>query len=190
MAEIKYGLTDHDGIEVVSVGLDPNQHQGLFGESFVRVLASAAGLIVARAELDVTGDDFTISHKGMLGSTRHPKVDVQVKSWSRRRAVWEGGHWKYQMRARHFNELAGRNFALPRFLVLVIVPDDSADYAITRADTVELKHAAYWLSLQDHQQVHTAPDTKVAVDVPGTNLLTVDSLRALLAPGAPARTEA
>ncbi|MGH3921430.1 MAG: hypothetical protein ACRDTT_00880 [Pseudonocardiaceae bacterium] len=35
------------------MGLDPNQHQGLFGESLVRVLASAAGLIVARAELDM-----------------------------------------------------------------------------------------------------------------------------------------
>lgn len=44
------------------MGLDPNQHQGLFGESFVRVLASAAGLIVSRAELDVDGCDFTISH--------------------------------------------------------------------------------------------------------------------------------
>jgi hypothetical protein len=65
---------------VVSMGLDPNQHQRLFGESFVRALASAAGLIVSRAELDVTGDDFTISYKGVLGNTRHPKSDVQVKS--------------------------------------------------------------------------------------------------------------
>lgn len=38
---------------MVSMGLDPNQHQGAFGESFVRVLASAAGLTVARADLDV-----------------------------------------------------------------------------------------------------------------------------------------
>jgi len=65
------------------MGLDPNQHQGLFGESFVRVLASAAGLIVARAELDATGDGFTISHKGMLGPTRHPKSSQ--RSGTRRR---------------------------------------------------------------------------------------------------------
>lgn len=169
------------------MGLDPNQHQGLFGESFVRVLASAAGLIVARAELDVTGDDFTISHKGLLGDTRHPKIDVQVKSWSRRRAVWKEGHWRYTMKAKHFNELAGTGFALPRFLVLVIVPDDCADYATTRHDVVELKHAAYWLSLQDRQPVDGAPDRKIPVDVPGTNRLTVDALRALLTPGAPAR---
>lgn len=56
---------------MVSMGLDPNQHQGAFGESFVRVLASAAGLTVARADLDVDGCDFTIGHNGVLGSTRH-----------------------------------------------------------------------------------------------------------------------
>ncbi|MGH4015122.1 MAG: DUF4365 domain-containing protein [Pseudonocardiaceae bacterium] len=172
------------------LGLDPNQHQGLFGESFVRVLASAAGLVVARAELDVTGDDFTISHKGVIAGTRHPKVDVQVKSWARRNAVWRDGHWKYRMQARHFNELAGPDFALPRFLVLVIVPDDCADYATTHHDVVELKHAAYWLSLQDRQPVDRAPDAKVPVDVPVGNLLTVNALRTLMRPTGSARTGA
>ena len=181
------GLTT-TGIEVVSMGLDRNQHQGLFGESFVRVLASAAGLIVSRAELDVAGEDFTISHKGVLGATRHPKIDVQVKSWSHQCAVRRDGHWKYRMRARHFNELAGTDFALPRFLVLVIVPADCADYATTRHDVVELKHAAYWLSLQDRQPVNGAPDATVPVDVPEANLLTVEALRALMTPDGPAGT--
>lgn len=117
---ITYGLT-RTGIEVVSMGLDPKAHQGLFGESFVRVLASAAGLIVSRADLDVDGCDFTISHKGSSGATRHPKIDIQVKSWSRRRAVRRDGHWKYRMQAKHFNELAGTDFALPRFLVTIPV---------------------------------------------------------------------
>lgn len=178
-AEIKYGLTT-TGTEVVSMGLDPNQHQGLFGESFVRVLASAAGLIVSRAELDVTGDDFTISHKGVLGRVRHPKIELQVKSWSRRRAVWQGGHWQYQLRARHFNELAGADFALPRFLVLVIVPDDWTDYATVSPDSVHLKYAAYWRSLRDDKRVTVDPDTKVPVHVPRANLLTVDALRAMM----------
>jgi hypothetical protein len=172
------------------MGLDRNQHQGLFGESLVRVLASAAGLIVSRAELDVAGDDFTISHKGVLGATRHPKIDVQVKSWSQRVAVHRGGYWKYPMKARHFNELAGTDFVLPRFLVLVIVPDDCADYATTRHDVVELKYAAYWLSLRDRQPVNGAPDATVRVDVPLDNLLTVDALHTLMWWAGSARTGA
>lgn len=174
---ITYGLTG-TGIEVVSMGLDPRAHQGVFGESFVRVLASAAGLIVARAELDVTGEDLTISHKGVIGHTRHPKIEVQVKSWSR--PVCRAEHWQYQLRARHFNELAGTDFALPRFLVLVIVPDHWTGYASVSHDSVQLCHAAYWQSLRDHDRVDLAPDTKIPVPVPRANLLTVDALRAMM----------
>ncbi len=172
------------------MGLDPNQHQGLFGESFVRVLASAAGLIVSRPDLDVDGCDFTISRKGVFGVTRHPKIDVQVKSWSRRRADRRDGYWKYRMQSKHFNELAGTDFALPRFLVLVSVPDDCADYATSHHDVVELKHAAYWLSLQDRKPVDGAPEAKIPVDVPVDNLLTVDALHTLMRPTGSARTGA
>lgn len=174
----------------MGVGLDPNQHQGYFGESFVRVLASAAGLIVAKADIDVTGDDFTISHKGTIGRTRHPKIDVQVKTWSRRRAVWRDQHWNYALKAQHFNELAGTDFPLYRYLFLVIVPDDWADYATVGSDSVHLKYAGYWQSLRDLDRVDVAPDTKVPVRVPDANLLTVDALRALMAPAVPARREA
>ncbi|SQD99420.1 conserved hypothetical protein [Parafrankia sp. Ea1.12] len=35
--------------------LDANQHQGKFGEDYVRVLASAAGLIVLKEDIDAAG---------------------------------------------------------------------------------------------------------------------------------------
>ena len=35
--------------------LDARQHQGKFGEDYVRVLASAAGLLVLKDDLDVDG---------------------------------------------------------------------------------------------------------------------------------------
>jgi hypothetical protein len=120
----------------------------------VRVLASAAGLIVVRAELDVTGEDFTISYKGVVSHTRHPKIEVQVKSWSR--PVCRAEHWQYQLRARQFHELTGADFALPRFLVLVIVPDHWTDYATVNPDSVQLKYAAYWRSLRDQDRVELA----------------------------------
>jgi Domain of unknown function (DUF4365) len=167
---------------VVISPLERNQHQGLYGESFVRVLASAAGLTVARADLDITGDDFTISRKGVLGGTRHPKIDVQVKSWSRRRAEYRDGHWRYSMKASHFNELAGTDFPLPRYLILVIVPDSWPDYTSTNPDSVVLRHAAYWMALHDRDRVDQTSTVKVAVQVPIENLLTADALQALMVP--------
>ena len=44
-------------------------HQGYFGESFVRVLASAAGLVAGKQDIDVTGVDFSIGGSITLAST-------------------------------------------------------------------------------------------------------------------------
>src|SRR5437879_4773062 len=126
------------------MALDPRQHQGHFGENFVRVLAAAAGLVTMRPELDVTGVDLLIGYKGMRGRIRHPLIEVQVKSWARPRAKWAEGHWKYRMNTPHFNDLAGTDFGLPRFLALVIVPDDWRQYAVNKTDLLELRHCAYW----------------------------------------------
>lgn len=170
--------------EVVDMALDRNQHQGLFGETFVEVLASAAGLLATRPRLDVTGEDFTICHKGAHGGRRHPKIDVQVKSWKKSKAdeSWDGNGWKYRMRVRQFNELVDTQFTLPRFLFVVIVPDDSAQYAMTEAGRLVLYHSAYWVSLSHMSVVDPAQQATIAVDIPPSNLLTVDSLRALVHP--------
>jgi hypothetical protein len=160
--------------------LDPRQHQGHFGEAFVRVLAAAAGLTVAKAEPDVTGDDFTLGYKGTLGKKRHPKIDVQVKSWRRSNAVYRADAWHFRLQSRHFNELAGTGFSLPRFLFLVIVPDDWRDYAVNASDAVHLRDGAYWVSLADREPVPPEQSGRVPVVVPAANVLTVPRLRELM----------
>jgi hypothetical protein len=170
--------------EVVDMGLDRKQHQGLFGETFVEVLASAAGLLASRPRLDVTGEDFTICHKGAHGGKRHPRIDVQVKSWKKSRAdaSWYGNGWKYRMNVRQFNELADPQFTLPRFLFVVIVPDNATQYTMSEAGKLVLFHSAYWASFNHLSVVDPADQATIAVDIPATNLLTVDSLLALVSP--------
>ncbi len=163
------------------MALDPRQHQGLFGESFVHVLASAAGLTVAKSDLDVTGEDFTLTHNGPLGGVRIPKIDVQVKSWSKPGAAkYRDGIWKYGLPAGQFNKLAGTGFDLRRYLFLVIVPADLSSYADGQQGQLVLRHSAYWVSLKDREPVDADPKSNIAVDVPAANLLTVDTLLGLM----------
>lgn len=163
---------------VGEVVLDPNSRQGAFGEAFVRALAVAAGLTVAKSEPDVTGDDFTFGYPGSLGGVFFPKVDVQVKSWSR--PAEKAGEWAYRMTVDHFNNLAGRNYALPRFLVLVVVPRDAGDYVHVDHQRLLLRYAAYWVSLRERERVDASKAATVAVSVPKANLLTVEALLTLL----------
>jgi hypothetical protein len=60
--------------------LDANQHQGKFGEDYVRVLASAAGLIVLKDDLDTDGIDripcYWSIRTGAITHYRSPDQDV------------------------------------------------------------------------------------------------------------------
>lgn len=158
--------------------MDRNTRQGAFGEIFVRALAVASGVTIAKSEPDVTGDDFTFGYPGTLGGISFPKVDVQVKSWSR--PISDDRFWSYPMQVKHFNNLAGNTYLLPRFLVLVVVPDEPDQYAIGEHCRLVLRHSAYWVSLRSLSRLDTTTKTKVTVKVPKTNLLTTTSLLGLL----------
>jgi hypothetical protein len=158
--------------------LDQNNHQGLYGESFIRALAAAAGLQVWEGKPDCTGVDFEISATREIDGD-FPAIKVQVKSWST--PVERDGAWRYdRLTQKRFNALAGRNRRFPRFLFLVIVPSDSADYACVEENILRLSHSAYWASLADQERIPGALcRRRVPVTVPKKNRLTVESLVAL-----------
>jgi hypothetical protein len=157
-------------------------HQGLHGEGFVFAMACAAGLQAMRPIYDVDGVDWTIGHSGALGSVRSPKIEVQVKTWSKP-PLTKDAVWRYPLSVKHFNALAGPGFAIPRFLVLVTVPPSATRYATCNAVKMSLCHAAYWVSLADRAVLPEGEGERktVIVEVPQGNLLTPESLVALLA---------
>jgi hypothetical protein len=86
--------------------LDARNHQGKFGQDYVRVLASAAGLLVYTPDLDYDGIDLLIRWPGQVGAAASPAIDVQVKSWSNPRK--SGGSWRFDgLNELQFNKLAG-----------------------------------------------------------------------------------
>ncbi|MEV4889667.1 hypothetical protein AB0K48_09795 [Nonomuraea sp. NPDC055795] len=62
--------------------LERRNHQGKFAEDYVRALASAAGLLVYKDDLDHDGIDLGFRYPGRTGYIASPAIEVQVKSWS------------------------------------------------------------------------------------------------------------
>jgi hypothetical protein len=159
--------------------LDAKQHQGKFGEDYVRVLASAAGLIVFKDDLDVDGIDLGFRATGQYGRVFSPTIEAQVKTWSTPsgssgRLIYRGlTEWQ-------FNKLAGSNFAIPRFLFVICVPADNRQYAAPVTDGLMLRHLGYFVSLRSEEPLPD-PDRhrKRPVKVPTANVLTVTALRRL-----------
>ena len=154
--------------------LDQNNHQGWYGESFIQVLAAAAGLGATKKQPDCTGVDFQICATHLVADD-YPQVEVQVKSWSTPKGT--DGYWTYRgLTEKRFNAIAGDSWRVPRLLFLVIVPHDT-EYADADERLLRLSHAAYWISLR-HASKIPAPscDRKVQISVPKRNLLTVQAL--------------
>jgi Domain of unknown function (DUF4365) len=159
--------------------LDANQHQGKFGEDYVRVLASAAGLLVLKDDLDVDGIDLGFRATGRHGRVYSPTIEAQIKTWSASKG--SSGHLTYRgLDEWQFNQLAGVDFSVPRFLFVISVPADSRHYAASTTDGVMLRHLGYFVSLSSEEPI-TNPDRnrKRPVKVPTANVLTSAALRRL-----------
>lgn len=159
--------------------LDAKQHQGKFGEDYVRVLASAAGLIIYKDDLDVDGIDLGLRAKGRYGRVFSPAIEAQVKTWSQPTVT--GGHLIYRgLNEWQFSQLAGPDYTVPRFLFLICVPKDSSQYATSAMDGIMLRNLGYFVSLR-HEQPVANPDRKRSypVRVPTANVLTAAALRRL-----------
>ncbi|WBQ05339.1 DUF4365 domain-containing protein [Kribbella sp. CA-293567] len=158
--------------------LDALVHQGKFGEDYVRVLASAAGLLISQDDVDYDGVDFCIKKHSDQGWS--PRIEVQVKTTSRpkRRAAafdFDG------LNQSQFNKLAGPDFLVHRYLFLVIVPTKADEYAALNTTGLLLRDVGYYVSLRDRAPIEN-PDKKrhVRVTVPTANVLTVTTLRQLI----------
>ncbi|WP_155060491.1 DUF4365 domain-containing protein [Streptomyces blattellae] len=159
--------------------LDARQHQGKFGEDYVRVLASAAGLIVVKDDLDVDGIDLGFRATGRYGRVLSPTIEAQIKTWSA--PSGSSGHLVYRgLSEWQFNKLAGPDFTVPRFLFVICVPVDKQAYAAMTTDGVVLRHLGYFVSLRSENRI-TDPDRdrKRPVRIPTANVLTASSLRRL-----------
>lgn len=161
--------------------LDVRNHQGKFGADYVRVLASAAGLIWSEDDVDLDGVDLCIKLPGRTPYGFSPRIDVQVKTVStlevRKGLVNFDGLDHVQ-----FSKLAGREFLVPRYLFIVHVPRESAEYADLSTSGLLLRHIGYYVSLSDREPLPSPRrDHRIRVKIPVSNVLTVESLRSLVA---------
>ncbi len=165
-------------LEPVTMG--DNGHKGAFGEQFVQTLANAANLNVSQSR-DRLGIDWELTYPGRGGTRRHPKILAQVKCWNRPEGA--GDSWRYPLRVHNFNLLSGRDWYEPRFLFLVVVPEDESKWVRADHDGLLLRYAAYWACFHDSAPLEGRPkDSTFTVSVPKANLLTVQTLHHLFGP--------
>jgi Domain of unknown function (DUF4365) len=162
--------------------LDHNNHQGKFGEEYVRALGSAAGLIISTYNADLHGVDLGFHWPGHLGVKAFPSIEVQVKSWSN--PDRSGAYWNFRgLSEVQFNKIAGNDYQKPRYLFLIVVPKDTDAYTDVIPDGMLLRYQGFYVSLHTESRIEQ-PDSnrRRPVLIPLGNVLTASTLRALMDP--------
>jgi hypothetical protein len=159
--------------------LDVNNHRGKFGEDYVRVLASAAGLAVYKDDIDHDGVDLGI-RLPRASRSWSKAIEVQVKTTAS--PIWSGPELVFDgLSQTQFNRLAGPDFTVPRYLFVITVPKSTQAYADLFTAGMLLRNIGYFVSLRDEQPFPAPEPTRHRrVRLPAANVLTAQTLLGLV----------
>lgn len=154
--------------------MDPEKQKEEFQYAYVCALAAHAGLNRGDFRIDDDSIDITFQAKGDFGPgrMRSPMIQVQLKCSSQ--DLIAGDVIKFPLKIKNYNDLRGDDVVVPRYLAVLLVPDDLSQWIASHDDHVVLFKSCHWLSLRNYKP--TDNKASVTVDVPIEQRLTSSTL--------------
>lgn len=153
-----------------------SHQQEEFSRAFIYAIASAAGLkFNSTATPDDDSVDVMISARGLRGTARSPRLDVQAKC---RRSPAIGDPISYSLPQKNYDDLRQGDYVTPRILVVVFVPERVTDWTACDEQALTMRHCAYWASLWGLPA--SSNDHSTTVHLPRFNLFDVRGLDTLM----------
>lgn len=162
--------------------MTPEQQMERFSFAYARAVGAAAGVNVTEPDVDEDSVDLVFSTRSVVGRPQSPMIEVQVKCTGGPpvKGKPEGQVIRHKLKVKNYNELVGQRY-VPRYLVLVVVPDDPKDWLTQTEKALTLLRCGYWLSLANEPE--STNETSVTVSVPRTKVFSVEALHQLLRVG-------
>ena len=151
--------------------MDINQQKEQFSNSYVRAVASVAGCSLYRPDVDDDSVDWGLAARGGTGPILSPRLELQLKCTSR--DILGSSFVRYPLNLKNYNDLR-INTLVPRILVVVLVPENLADWLVQSEDELSMRHCGYWVSLRG--QLETSNATTVTIELPRSNQFTVEAV--------------
>lgn len=160
-----------------SARMDPGKQKEEFNYAYICALAAHAGLNKGKFEVDDDSIDVVFKSKGHVHSLiRSPQIEFQLKCTSR--DLVAGEVIRFPLSRKNYDDLRGDNFAAPRYLAVLIIPEDTDAWVAHNEEHIALYNNCYWVSLRDAGP--TENTTTVTVDVPLVQRLTTETLRQMI----------
>jgi len=147
-----------------------------FSVAYCHAVAATAGLsIQGPSDPDDDSVDRTIGRSGGKGSQRSPKLDVQLKATAQ--DVVRADHIAISISRKNYDDLRAPS-VVPRILMVVVMPDDPAEWLAQSEEELCLRKCGYWVNLHGYDD--TENPTRITVHVPRANQFTVAALHHIM----------
>ena len=157
------------GIAAVQTTMQMEQ----FSRAYVAAIAAQAGCNPSRPEVDEDSVDLALAMKGITGCKRtRANLEIQIKCTGNADLSQET--FSYALPVKNYDDLRA-DVVTPRLLVVVCVPHEIEDWTQQTEEQLCLRRCAYWLSLAGMPE--TDNSASVTVQIPRTNIFSVDFLR-------------
>lgn len=158
--------------------MDLNKQKEEFNIAYVRALAAHAGLNCVTTSVDDDSIDLGFKSRGYIGNlVRSPQIDIQLKCSGQQNLI-NGNFIKFSLKIKNYEDLRGSDFAAPRYLAVLLVPLEIADWIGHHDDHISLHNNCYWVSLRD--ALATENEDSITIDVPLAQRLTSETLRNMI----------
>ncbi len=156
--------------------VDISQQKEQFSNAYLQAVAAVAGYSLYKPSVDDDSVDWGIVAKGGTGRIRSPRLELQLKCTSR--DVIGDRDIRYPLNLKNYDDLRMPDFAIPRVLVVVLVPKNLSDWLKQSPEELCMKHCGYWVSLRG---MSTKQNTAtVTVSLPRSNQFTVTALQSIM----------
>jgi hypothetical protein len=159
-----------------AVQMEPKTQKEQFNIAYIRAIAAQVGVNPGRQEVDDDSVDISFSGTGYSGKIRNPQIHIQLKCTSQ--DLVSNEVIKFPLKLKNYEDLRGSNVACPKYLAILLVPEESENWINHVHDGMLLRHRCYWVSLRDHPE--TANTTSVTVDIPLSQRLTPEVLQKMM----------
>ena len=151
---------------------DADREEAL-SRAYVRAVAGFAGYTISEEDFDRDGIDLRIHAGGDLG----PSIGLQLKATVNLGNIQSDGCYRYDLPVKNYDRLI-KPFQVPRYLVVLALPIDEANWLSVSADELVMRRCAYWASLSGESE--SSNQASVRVRIPADNRFDPDALRQLL----------
>ena len=157
--------------------MDIAQRKEQFSIAYIHTIAAQIGLNTASLSVDNDSVDLILKGKGYAGKIRNPQIELQLKCTSQTSNISQTAI-HYPLKLKNYNDLRGNDVLCPRYLVVLLVPENPDDWIYFAETSLTLRNACYWASIRHYPK--TFNKISVSVDIPLSQQLTNHSLSYLM----------